>query len=79
MTAKRIDETHTQIELGESDSSGVVCLTLLNKDTGKRARAWLSCVIRPNGRPMFTLNTLGRSKESDRSKSACAAWHTDLG
>lgn len=66
------------IELGDSDSIESVCVTLVNRETGRKARAWLGCVIRPNGRPEFTLSTLGKTKGSDRNRRAQGAWHDDL-
>ena len=77
-TVKTVDDGHTEVTLGDSDTSQSISVTLVNKETGRKARAWIECVIRPNGRPQFILGTLGRTKASDRSRSAYGAWHDDL-
>lgn len=55
----------------------VACITVTGHD-GRKARAWVRAVIRPNGRCRFILSMLGRSEASDGETGLTAAWHDDL-
>lgn len=59
-------------------SVAVLCVDLIN-ESGRRARAWISARIKPNGRAEFKLSTLGRTEETDRFKTLSPPWHDDLG
>lgn len=70
---------YAEVTMGQDDSAfTAVCLTLTDKHTGRKARCWLSCRIKPNGRAEASIDVLGADERTDSRKSAWLPWHDDL-
>lgn len=72
-----MEKIEVTLDLWQSQGT-VAMLTVTDGHSGRKARCWLSCRLKPNGRAEATISVLGKDERTDSSKSAWLPWHDNL-